>query len=118
MGVGGPLGSGKQWWSWVSLADVVGLIEFALQTPAVTGALNVTAPEPVRQGEFAKVLGRVLHRPAILTAPAFALKLILGGFSTELLSSKKVLPQKAERLGYKFSHRDLAGAIEAALLPR
>lgn len=115
MGVGGPLGSGKQWWSWVSLADVVGLIEFALLTPEVTGPLNVTAPEPVRQREFAKVLGRVLHRPAFMPAPAFALKLILGGFSTELLSSKQVLPEKAERLGYKFSHRSLAEAIETAL---
>ena len=115
LGVGGPLGSGKQWWSWVSLSDVVGLIDFALRTPGVSGPLNVTAPQPVRQADFARELGAALHRPAILPAPALALKLVLGGFSTELLSSKRVLPQKAEQLGYRFEHRDLAEALEHAL---
>lgn len=107
LGVGGPLGSGRQWWSWVALDDVIGLIDFALRTPEVEGPLNVTAPSPVRQKDFAKALGRALHRPAFVPAPAFALKLVLGGFSTELLSSKKVLPRKAERLGYRFQFSDL-----------
>ena len=107
LGAGGPLGSGKQWWSWVSLDDVIRLIDFALRTSGVEGPLNVTAPRPVRQKDFATTLGRVLHRPAFLPAPAFALKLALGEFSTELLSSKKVLPRKAERLGYRFQFSDL-----------
>ena len=112
LGVGGPLGSGKQWWSWVSLDDVTGLIDFALRTPDVEGPLNVTAPNPVRQKDFAKALGRALHRPAVLPAPAFALKLALAGFSTELLSSKKVLPQKAQRLGYRFRFTELDDCLE------
>lgn len=112
LGVGGPLGSGKQWWSWVAFDDVIGLIDFALRTPAVEGPLNVTAPAPVRQKDFAKALGKTLGRPAFLPAPAFALKLALGGFSTELLSSKKVLPKKAEQLGYRFRFSDLASCLE------
>jgi hypothetical protein len=112
LGVGGPLGSGKQWWSWVALEDVIGLIDFALRTPGVEGPLNVTAPQPVRQKDFAKALGKALRRPAFLAAPAFALKLALGGFSSELLSSKKVLPRKAERLGYRFRFSDLQDCLE------
>ncbi|MDA0204955.1 MAG: TIGR01777 family oxidoreductase [Acidobacteria bacterium] len=112
LGVGGPLGSGQQWWSWVALDDVIGLIDFALRTPAAEGPLNVTAPQPERQKDFAKALGKALHRPAFMPAPAFALKLALGGFSTELLSSKKVLPKKAERLGYRFRFSDLADCLE------
>lgn len=115
LGVGGPLGSGKQWWSWVAFDDVIGLIDFALRTPEAEGPLNVTAPHPVRQKDFAKALGRVLRRPAFVPAPAFALKLVLGGFSTELLSSKKVLPRKAERLGYGFRFSDLQECLEHAI---
>lgn len=111
LGVGGPLGSGEQWWSWVALEDAIGLIDFALRTPEVEGPLNVTAPEPVRQKDFAKALGKTLNRPAFLPAPAFALKLALGEFSTELLSSKKVLPRKAERLGYRFRFNDLEDCL-------
>jgi uncharacterized protein (TIGR01777 family) len=111
LGVGGPLVSGKQWWSWVSLDDVIGLIDFALRTPAVEGALNLTAPRPVRQKDFAKALGQELHRPAFMPAPAFVLKLALGEFSTELLSSKKVLPRKAERLGYRFQFSNLEDCL-------
>jgi len=112
LGVGGPLGSGQQWWSWVALDDVIGLIDFALRTPEAEGPLNVSAPQPVRQKDFAKALGKVLHRPAFMPAPAFALKLALGGFSTELLSSKKVLPEKAKSLGYRFRFSDLADFLE------
>ena len=112
LGVGGPLGSGKQWWSWVAFDDVIGLIDFALRTPEVAGPLNVTAPNPVRQKDFAKALGKALNRPTFLPAPAFALKLALGGFSAELLSSKKVLPRKAERLGYRFRFNDLDDCLQ------
>jgi uncharacterized protein (TIGR01777 family) len=115
LGVGGPLGSGNQWWSWVAFDDVIGMIDFALRTPEVEGPLNVTAPEPVRQKDFANALGKVLHRPAFLPAPAFALKLVLGGFSAELLSSKKVLPKKAERLGYRFRFSDLGVCLERVI---
>lgn len=112
LGLGGPLGSGRQWWSWVALDDVIGLIDFALRTPGAEGPMNVTAPNPVRQKDFARALGKVLHRPSFMPAPAFALKLALGGFSTELLSSKKVLPKKAASLGYRFRFSNLADCLE------
>lgn len=115
LGAGGPLGSGRQWWSWVAFDDVIGLIDFALRTPEVEGPLNVTAPEPVRQKDFAKALGKALNRPAFLPAPAFALKLALGGFSAELLSSKKVLPRKAMQLGYRFQFNDLEDCLRRVI---
>ena len=114
LGLGGPLGSGKQWWSWISRDDLLALIEFLLDNDA-SGPVNAVAPHPVRQREFARALGRVLHRPGFLPAPAFALKLILGGFSTELLSSKRVLPAAAERLGFRFQDPDLEPCLRRLL---
>jgi len=110
LGAGGPLGSGKQWWSWVHVADVIGLIEHLLQSD-IDGPVNATAPNPVRQKEFAQALGRVLNRPSFLPAPSFALKTILGEFSVELLSSKKVLPQKAQNSGFVFKFPELEAAL-------
>ncbi len=106
LGLGGPLGSGEQWWSWISRNDWLRLTEFLL-TSQFAGPVNVTAPKPVRQKDFAKALGRALGRPAFLPAPAFVLKAVLGGFSAELLSSKKVLPAAAERLGFAFEDPEL-----------
>jgi uncharacterized protein (TIGR01777 family) len=114
LGAGGPLGSGRQWWSWVHRDDVTGLALRSLGE-SWSGAINATAPEAARQGDFARALGRVLGRPAVLPAPALALKLLLGEFSTELLSSKKVLPQRATQLGYTFAHPALEPALRAAL---
>jgi len=111
LGLGGPLGSGKQWWSWVHLADVHGLIEHALSNENVSGPLNATAPNPARQKEFAKALGHVLRRPAFLPAPAFAIKLLLGEFSFELLSSKRAWPRAALDSGYAFKYPDLETAL-------
>ncbi len=114
LGAGGPLGSGRQWWSWVHRDDLIKLISFALDSNC-EGALNATAPHPVRQKDFAKVLGRVLHRPAFLPAPAFALKIVLGGFSTELLSSKRVHPRKTQDAGFLFRFPELYDALADAL---
>jgi len=114
LGLGGPLGSGKQWWSWIHLDDAVGIIEHALTLESST-ALNSTAPEPVRQLEFARALGSVLQRPAFLPAPAFALKLILGGFAAELLSSKRVLPEATQATGYEFRFPELGPALDDIL---
>ena len=114
LGLGGPLGSGKQWWSWIHIDDAVGIIEHALSMKFST-ALNNTAPVPVRQIEFAKALGRVLHRPAFAPAPAFALKLVLGGFAVELLSSKRVLPEATRASGYEFRFPELGAALEDIL---
>ena len=111
LGVGGPLGSGRQWWPWVHLDDVVGLILHALDNEAVQGPLNACAPTPVRQRDLAKALGRVLRRPALMPTPAFALRLALGGFSVELLNSRRVLPAAALASGYAFRHTDLDAAL-------
>jgi len=114
LGAGGPLGSGQQWWSWVHRDDVVGLIRHAL-AGELDGPVNATAPEPVRQRDFAKALGRVLKRPAFLPAPALALKLVLGEFSSELLGSKRVVPERAQQSGYAFAHPELEAALRDCL---
>jgi uncharacterized protein (TIGR01777 family) len=115
LGAGGPLGSGKQWWSWVHRDDLIGLILYLVEHADFSGSVNATAPAPARQKDFAKVLGSVLRRPALLPAPAFALKIVLGGFSAELLSSKRVLPKAAQALGFRFQHPQLEGALRQAL---
>jgi uncharacterized protein (TIGR01777 family) len=115
VGLGGPLGSGTQWWPWVHIDDVIGLALFALDGQDLDGPLDVTAPTPVRQREHARALGRAMHRPALLPAPAFALKTILGDFSVELLASRRVIPKRATELGYAFRYTDLdAALVEAA----
>lgn len=111
LGLGGPLGSGRQWWSWVHIDDETGFILYAL-TKEIEGACNVTSPSPATQREFAKTLGRVLKRPALLPAPAFALNLVLGEVTSELLHSRRALPKRAEAAGYRF----VFPALEPALL--
>ena len=115
MGIGGPMGSGRQWWSWVHRDDLVAMILRALTDENLTGVYNATSPEPMSQKEFGKVLGKVLRRPAFLPTPAFALKLVLGGFSTELLSSKRVLPAGLQEAGFEFRYADLEAALREAL---
>ncbi len=115
LGVGGPLGSGRQWWSWVHREDLIGLMLHLLDHPDFSGVVNGTAPSPLRQKDFARVLGRVLRRPAFLPAPAFALKALLGGFASELLSSKRVLPKAAQQLGYAFRYPELEPALRNIL---
>jgi hypothetical protein len=114
LGVGGPMSSGHQWWSWVHRDDVVGLIMHTLQTD-LHGAVNATAPNPVRQNVFARTLGKILKRPALAPIPAFALKMLLGEFSTELLSSKHVLPKRALDAKYPFQFPKLERALDEIL---
>ncbi|MDH3285053.1 MAG: TIGR01777 family oxidoreductase, partial [Acidobacteriota bacterium] len=114
LGVGGRLGSGRQWWSWIHLEDLVSSIEF-LMTGRHEGAFNLTSPRPARQADFARVLGRVLGRPAVVPTPAFVLRAGLGGFAEELLSSKKVLPRRLEEAGYRPSFAELPAALENLL---
>ena len=110
-GLGGPAGSGRQWWPWVHLDDVVGLILHALDNGLVQGPLNVCAPAPARQRDVASALGRVLRRPAFAPAPAFVLRRVLGEFATELLNSRRTLPAAALASGYAFRHTDLDAAL-------
>lgn len=111
LGLGGTLGSGKQWWSWIHIDDLIGLILAALDGSAWEGPINACAPAPVRQASFAQALGRALHRPAWLPAPKFALRLVLGEFSCELLTSKRVVPAFAEAQGFCFSYSELEPAL-------
>lgn len=115
LGLGGPLGSGEQWMSWVHLDDVCGLVRFALERPELAGALNAVSPDPRTNAEFTQALGRAVHRPAFLPAPAFALRLLLGEMAGMLLSGQKVLPEKALQSGYRFKHPALSEALAACV---
>jgi uncharacterized protein (TIGR01777 family) len=113
LGLGGPLGNGRQWMSWISRADELAAIEFLL-TAEVSGGVNLTGPAPVRNRDFARALGRVLHRPAILPVPGFALRVVLGEFGTESVRSQRVVPTALTRAGYQFQHPDLESALRWA----
>jgi hypothetical protein len=116
LGLGGRLGSGKQWMSWVSEADVVAAALFALKNANLAGPVNVVAPEPVTNTEFTRELGRAVHRPALLPAPAFALRLAFGEMADEaLLASSRVIPKRLQQAGFVFAHPTLAEAFAAAL---
>jgi hypothetical protein len=115
LGLGGPVGNGRQWVSWVARDDVVGLALHALDHPQLAGALNATAPEPVRNLDLARTLGAVVHRPAILPAPAFALRLAFGEMAEMLLASQRALPAAALGAGYVFRQPTLEPALRAIL---
>jgi uncharacterized protein (TIGR01777 family) len=118
-GVGGRIGSGQQWMSWITLQDAASVIRAVLQNRAVSGAVNVVAPQPVRNADFAQALGRAMHRPAILRTPAFALELALGEMAEILLlASQRVAPSRLEQLGYRFSQRDLSSALASVFAER
>jgi uncharacterized protein (TIGR01777 family) len=110
LGFGGKLGSGKQWWSWITLHDQIRAIVFALENP-IAGAVNVTSPNPVTNQEFTSALARALHRPALFPAPAIALKIALGGFSSEVLGSKKVIPHVLQEAGFTWDYPHITEAL-------
>jgi hypothetical protein len=115
LGLGGRLGSGRQWWSWIALEDIIGIYLHALTT-GVYGPLNGTAPDPVTNAEFTAVLARVLARPTLAPAPALALRLALGQVADELLlASMRVYPAAAQASGYAFRHTDLEPALRQIL---
>jgi uncharacterized protein (TIGR01777 family) len=107
-GLGGSLGSGKQWMSWVSLRDVIRVIQFVLNQESPAEIYNTVAPEPVRNRDFTKMLGRALRRPTFVSAPAFALRMMFGEMADEaLLASARVVPEKLLSEGFQFQDRDL-----------
>jgi uncharacterized protein (TIGR01777 family) len=110
-GVGGKLGSGRQWMSWIHVEDIVGLFRFALNNESLSGPVNGTAPNPVNNAEFTRLLARAVHRPAILTIPEFALRLLYGEMAEITLVSQRVLPKAAEASGYQFRFTDLGAAL-------
>jgi uncharacterized protein len=116
LGLGGPIGSGSQYWPWIHADDWSGLVSFLLDQPALSGAFNVTAPAPQPNYAFVKTLGRVLGRPAILPAPRFALQLALGEVADAvLLSGQRAVPARALALGYRFEYDDLERALRQIL---
>jgi uncharacterized protein (TIGR01777 family) len=114
LGLGGKLGSGRQWWSWITLHDQIRAICFLLENE-LSGAINLTSPNPATNQEFTSALARALRRPALFPVPSIALKLVLGGFSTEVLGSKRVLPQKLTEAGFHFDFPHLAPALDALI---
>jgi uncharacterized protein len=116
LGVGGKFGNGRQWRSWISLPDEVAAIRHLLTTD-VQGPVNLTAPTPVTERDFARTLGRVLHRPALVPVPSFAPKLLLGGELVDalLLTGQRVVPRVLQESGFKFQHETLFIALRAVL---
>jgi hypothetical protein len=116
LGLGGPLGAGTQWMSWISLHDAVAAIFFLLETPSLAGPVNLTASNPVTNAQFTSALGHAVHRPAILPVPAFALRLALGEMADEaLLASARAYPGKLITAGFRFTYPRIAQALAAAL---
>jgi uncharacterized protein (TIGR01777 family) len=114
LGLGGKLGNGKQWWSWITLHDVIRAITFLLEKN-VSGPVNLTSPNPVTNQEFTSALARAMHRPALFPAPAIALKIALGGFSSEILGSKKVVPQSLTDAGFTWDYPHITNALTALI---
>ena len=113
MGMGGKVGSGKQYISWVALDDAVNAIKLAIDDPSIDGPLNIVSPNPVRNEEFTKTLGHVLNRPTALAMPAFAARLAFGEMADEmLLASQKVMPKKLMSAGFQFEYPELEGAMK------
>lgn len=111
LGAGGPLGSGRQWWSLISMPDEIAAVEFLLTRP-VHGPVNLTCPEPAQNVVVSKALGRALHRPALVPVPAVALRIALGEFASEILASQRVVPAKLLDAGFTFRHRDATAVLE------
>ena len=115
-GVGGKITSGRQWMSWITLDDTIAILRLVLENEHFRGPLNVVSPQPVTNADFTKTLAAALHRPALCTAPAFALRLLLGEMADALLlSSQRVLPAQLQKLNYTFLHPDLRSALAAVL---
>ncbi|MGW3608030.1 TIGR01777 family oxidoreductase [Micromonospora sp. NPDC005161] len=115
LGVSGPLGGGRQWWPWISMADWLRAALFLLDSDDIAGPVNLVGPAPATNAEFTRELARQLHRPAIMPIPALALKVVLGGFAHEALTSTRVLPAVLTRAGFTYHHPDLPSALHAAL---
>jgi uncharacterized protein (TIGR01777 family) len=115
LGLGGRLGSGRQWMPWIALADWAGIVTALIADSRASGPFNLSAPHPVTNAEFTRALGRALHRPTVMAVPAFALRLALGELSGALLTGQRAVPAKAEALGYAFKHPGIDTALAAAL---
>jgi hypothetical protein len=111
--IGGPIGSGRQWFPWIHRDDIVGIIKFALENESISGPINATAPQPVTNKEFSSALGKALNRPSSLAVPGFVIKLLLGELGDILLTGQRVLPEKVLKAGYKFKYPEVNEALRA-----
>lgn len=114
--VGGPLGSGRQWFSWIDQSDQMRAFQFVLEHPDLAGVINFCSPNPVRNAEFAATLGRVLNRPSFLTTPAFMVKLTMGEFAQVILGGQKVLPSKLQAAGFTFDYPTIEASLRHQLI--
>jgi len=110
--IGGPIGSGKQWFSWVHIKDLSEAFAFLLKHPEISGHVNVCAPNPVRNKDLAKALGKVLHRPSFVSAPGFMVKLVLGEFGSVILEGQRVIPKRLLDSGFAFQYPDIDRALQ------
>jgi uncharacterized protein (TIGR01777 family) len=117
LGLGGPLGDGRQWVPWIHAEDLIALLRSCLADSRAEGAVNAVSPAPARNAELASALGRVLHRPTLLRVPAFVIRAALGEMAGELLGSRRVVPRRAQALGVRFRFHDLEAALAAELRP-
>jgi len=117
LGAGGPLGNGRQWMPWVHVADLARLYVHAAETPAIRGPMNGVAPNPVRNADFTRALGRQLHRPAFMPAPYIGLRILFGEFAEVLFASQRVIPRVALDTGFVFQYPDIAAALREILTP-
>jgi hypothetical protein len=111
--LGGPVGSGRQWFSWIHRDDLIGIIKYALDNETITGPLNVTSPHPITNRDFSSALGRALGRPSWLPVPGFVLRIVFGELADILLTGQKVLPQRLLKAGYEFKYPEIDGALKA-----
>jgi len=113
MGAGGRLGSGRQFMSWIHIDDLISIMLYIKENPSLRGPINAVAPNPVRNNDFTQALASALHRPAILPAPGFALKLLLGEFANVLLGSQRALPEVLQQAGYEYAHSEIKTALQS-----
>jgi hypothetical protein len=113
--VGGPIGSGRQWFPWIHIDDLAAAVAFIIETPGLSGPINLCAPHPVRNRELARALGKALNRPAVVPTPGFMLRLALGEFAGVLLGSQRALPGKLEAHGFRFHYPDIQSAVTAVV---
>jgi len=113
--IGGSIGSGKQWFSWVHIKDLAEAFAFLLKHPEISGPVNVCAPSPVRNKDLAKVLGKVLHRPSFMPAPGFMVKLVLGEFGSVILEGQRVIPKRLLESGFAFQYPEIDKALQGIM---
>jgi len=117
VGLGGRLGTGRQYWSYISLADAIAALRHIIDTDTLSGPVNVTSPQPATNQEITAVIGSALHRPTIFAVPGFVLRLAIGGFAEGILMSQRVVPARLVESGFAFAHPSPAAALDAALHP-